>query len=215
MRPFRIVVAAHGDLAAAFVSAAQLICGRIDDLEAVGLDPTDSPESFAERLSAASGDSGTTLLILTDLVGGTPHNVSLSLTRRRPSAVVISGVNLAVLIEAATSTDALDADSQERLVALGRQERSSDASATPSVIKNRRSALPTCRTCESHWPSSWTPNGSPVEDSSLTVFVVERNKAISWPAPQYSSVAALGSHRTRNMVAKSPGNDISANRWLT
>ena len=132
MRPFRIVVAAHGDLAAAFVSAAQLICGRIDDLEAVGLDPTDSPESFAERLSAASGDSGTTLLILTDLVGGTPHNVSLSLTRRRPSAVVISGVNLAVLMEAAMTDEALGPELVERLVEAGRSALSDGASLVAS-----------------------------------------------------------------------------------
>jgi N-acetylgalactosamine PTS system EIIA component len=119
MRSFRIVVAAHGDLADAFVSAATLICGVLHDLIAVGLRPDDSPESYAERLSPAlDGDGG--VLILTDLVGGTPHNVALSLARRLPAATVISGVNLAVLVEAATSTDALDAETVERLVALGR-----------------------------------------------------------------------------------------------
>ena len=44
MRGFRIVVAAHGELADAFVSAAQLICGVLHDLHAVGLRPDDSPE---------------------------------------------------------------------------------------------------------------------------------------------------------------------------
>ena len=119
MRGFRIVVAAHGELADAFVSAAQLICGALHDLHAVGLRPDDSPESFAERLAAAvPGD--TPVLILTDLVGGTPHNVALTVARRSPAATVISGVNLAVLVEAATSTDALDPATVERLVALGR-----------------------------------------------------------------------------------------------
>ena len=119
MRGFRIVVAAHGELADAFVSAAQLICGVLHDLHAVGLRPDDSPESYAERLSAAA-DGDTPVLILTDLVGGTPHNVALTLARRMPAATVISGVNLAVLVEAATSTDALDPATVERLVALGR-----------------------------------------------------------------------------------------------
>jgi mannose/fructose-specific phosphotransferase system component IIA len=119
MRAFRIVVAAHGELADAFVSAAQLICGSLHDIVAIGLSPDDSPESFAERLSAAAaGDAP--LLILTDLVGGTPHNVALTIARRMPAATVISGVNLAVLVEAATCTDALDAGTVERLVALGR-----------------------------------------------------------------------------------------------
>jgi mannose/fructose-specific phosphotransferase system component IIA len=119
MRAFRIVVAAHGDLADALVSAARLIGGAIEDLHAVGLRPDDSPESFGERLSAVS-PADRPLLILTDLVGGTPHNVALTIARRLPAAFVISGVNLAVLVEAATCTDALEAGTVERLVALGR-----------------------------------------------------------------------------------------------
>ncbi len=119
MRSFRIVVAAHGELADAFVSAAQLICGVIHETQAVGLRPDDSPESYADRLAAAVA-GGAPVLILTDLVGGTPHNVALTLARRMPAATVISGVNLAVLVEAATSTDALDPATVERLVDLGR-----------------------------------------------------------------------------------------------
>jgi mannose/fructose-specific phosphotransferase system component IIA len=121
MRDFRILVAAHGDLAAAFLASAELICGRLENVLAVGLLPADSPESFDERLMAAAGDPADSLLILTDLVGGTPHNVALAATRRLPKAVLISGVNLAVLIEAVTSTDALDGESVERLVASGRE----------------------------------------------------------------------------------------------
>ncbi len=121
MRDFRIVVAAHGDLARALLSAAELICGRLDGVHAVGLLPTDSPESYSERFMEAAGDPTDQLLILTDLAGGTPHNVALLATRRLPRAVLISGVNLAVLIEAAMSTDALDGESVERLVASGRE----------------------------------------------------------------------------------------------
>ena len=121
MRDFRVLVATHGDLAAAFLATAELICGRLDDVQAVGLLPTDSPESFNERFMVAAGDPNDKLLILTDLAGGTPHNVALVATRRLPKAVLISGVNLAVLIEAVMSTDALDGESVERLVAKGRE----------------------------------------------------------------------------------------------
>jgi len=120
MPAFRIVVAAHGELASGFVTAARLICGEMDHVRAVGLEPGDSPESFAERLSEACGDPEQPLLILTDLVGGTPHNVAMAVVRRRSSAFLVSGANLAVLVEAATSMDALDADAVERLVAAGR-----------------------------------------------------------------------------------------------
>jgi mannose/fructose-specific phosphotransferase system component IIA len=131
MRSFRIVVAAHGDLADAFVSAATLICGVLHDLVAVGLRPDDSPESFGERLTDAIAGDGP-VLILTDLVGGTPHNVALTLARRLPAATLISGVNLAVLVEAATSTDALDGETVERLVALGRGALSDASSLAAS-----------------------------------------------------------------------------------
>src|SRR4029078_11637513 len=53
MRTFRIVVAAHGELADAFVSAATLICGVLRDLRAVGLRPDDSPEAFGHGLPGA------------------------------------------------------------------------------------------------------------------------------------------------------------------
>jgi len=123
MRGFRIVVAAHGALAAGFMASAEMICGRIEDAATVALDPEDSPEGFRDRLLEAIGDAGTErpLLLLTDLAGGTPHNVSLVMARRLPNAVLISGINLAVLVEAATSVDALDAESVERLVASGRE----------------------------------------------------------------------------------------------
>jgi len=131
MRTFRIVVAAHGELADAFVSAATLICGVLHDIHAVGLRPDDSPESFSDRLAeVVAGDEP--ILILTDLVGGTPHNVALILARRLPAATVISGVNLAVLVEAATSTDALDAATVDRLVALGRIALSDSSSLAAS-----------------------------------------------------------------------------------
>lgn len=132
MRAFRIVVAGHGDLAPGFLSAAALICGALDRIEAVSLLPEDSPETFAERLAAACGDPEQSVLILTDLVGGTPHNVALAMVRRRSSAVLISGANLAVLIEAATSMDALDDASVERLVATGRAALTDGASLVAS-----------------------------------------------------------------------------------
>lgn len=121
MPDFRIVVAAHGDLAGALLGAAELICGQLPHVRAVGLAPDDSPESFAERLRAALGPEDGPILVLTDLAGGTPHNVALAMARRRPATSLISGVNLAVVLEAATCQDALDDELIERLVGQGRE----------------------------------------------------------------------------------------------
>lgn len=121
MRDFRIVVAAHCALARALVASAEMICGPLEDVQTVDLVPEDSPESFSERLMAAAESPDRPVLILTDLVGGTPHNVALAATRHLPGAVLVSGVNLAVLIEAATATTALDGDFIEHLVSSGRE----------------------------------------------------------------------------------------------
>jgi mannose/fructose-specific phosphotransferase system component IIA len=121
MRAFRIVIAAHGDLATALLSAAELIGCECEDVLAVSLQADDSPESFAERLTGAIGSPDSPLLVLTDLVGGTPQNVALQLVRQRPSAFVVSGVNLAVVMEAAMSIDVLDSAAVDRLVELGRR----------------------------------------------------------------------------------------------
>jgi PTS system N-acetylgalactosamine-specific IIA component len=121
MRDFRIVIAGHGGFPTGLLSAAQLICGQLGDVRTVELQPTDTPEAFHERLLAALPEpSDLPVLLLTDLVGGTPHNMCLLVARRRPSAVLISGVNLAVLIEAAMSLDVLDADAAARLVEGGK-----------------------------------------------------------------------------------------------
>lgn len=122
MRAFRIVVAGHGGLAPALLASAALVCGTLEDAAAVALEPADTPEAFAERLAAACGDGGRTrpLLLLTDLAGGTPHNLAVILARGLPLAHVVAGANLPLLVEAITSIADLDAGSVARLVLAGR-----------------------------------------------------------------------------------------------
>ena len=118
MRPFDVLVVAHGGLAEAMVASAAMIVGEVDGVRAVGLDPTDSPESFAERVEAAI-DRERPTLILSDLFGGTPHNVACALARGH-AVRCISGTNLGLLIEVLTTTDALDDGLVERLVPVAR-----------------------------------------------------------------------------------------------
>jgi len=121
VRDFRIVVAAHGGLAEALRASAEMICGPLHDLATVDLDPGDTPETLRDRLLGAIGDPDRPVLILTDLLGGTPHNVALAASRRLPRATVISGINLAVLIEAAMTLESLDRAAIEGLLAEGRE----------------------------------------------------------------------------------------------
>lgn len=119
MRQFDLVVASHGGLAAALLDAAAMICGAAEHATAVGLDPTDSPEAYRDRVVAALAP-GRPTLILTDLYGGTPQNVAIAATR---SADVrcIAGANLGLVIEALTADEPLGDALVARLVASARE----------------------------------------------------------------------------------------------
>ena len=133
MRHFGIVIAAHGRLAAAFRESAEMICGPTQRIVVLGLDPEDSPESFADRLRKELDAMTGPVLILTDLPGGTPHNVATVVARGRPETAVVSGVNLGIVIEAATSTESLDVEAVARLVSAGRE---SIVDATTRLVRD-------------------------------------------------------------------------------
>ena len=100
-----VVVVTHGDFGQALVRAAEMIVGKQKNLRAVALLPEESPAGFGDKLDAALADlDGQDILLLIDLFGGTPCNVS---SRRvlQPNTEVITGMNMAMLIEALTSRD--------------------------------------------------------------------------------------------------------------
>jgi mannose/fructose-specific phosphotransferase system component IIA len=115
-----IIVACHGPVAAALKASAEMICGPLPSVAAVGLEADDSPEVFEERLGAAVEAAGGQVLILADLVGGTPHNVAAVVLRGRPKAALVSGVSLGLLIEAALTLRSVDRAAIDELVARAR-----------------------------------------------------------------------------------------------
>lgn len=124
MRAFRIVIAGHGTLPASLLATAELICGEITDVAAVGLAPSESPDHYAEELRTAIGRDGAAgagdVLVLCDLLGGTPYNVAAAIARRSPRVVCVAGANLAMIVEAALASDALAHPLIERLLDIGR-----------------------------------------------------------------------------------------------
>ena len=95
-----IVIACHGSLALGFKSAAEMILGKTDNLEAVSVDVMQAPETIKGVLQTAikSVDKGKGVFILTDLFGGTPSNVSLSFLD--PGHIeIITGINLPLILK--------------------------------------------------------------------------------------------------------------------
>jgi PTS system mannose-specific IIA component len=95
-----ILIVTHRQLAEALVSASDLILGRLEKVVAVSLDPSALPDDarhqISEGLAKLNGTDG--VLILTDMFGGTPSNLSLSFLKEG-QVEVISGVNLPMLIK--------------------------------------------------------------------------------------------------------------------
>ncbi len=95
-----ILIVTHRHLAEALLAAADLIAGHMEKVVAVSLDPSASPDDarqqIADGLAQLNGTAG--ILILTDMFGGTPSNLSLSFLKKG-QVEVITGVNLPMLIK--------------------------------------------------------------------------------------------------------------------
>ncbi|MEH3106752.1 MAG: PTS sugar transporter subunit IIA [Sphingomonas fennica] len=94
-----LVLVTHGGLAAEFVTAMEHVVGRQRAIEAICIGPDDDMEARRADIAAAvkAVDEGAGVILLTDLFGGTPSNLAISLME--PGRVeVIAGVNLPMLI---------------------------------------------------------------------------------------------------------------------
>ncbi|MEE8409210.1 MAG: hypothetical protein V3T05_06375 [Myxococcota bacterium] len=113
-----IVVAAHGGLAEALIEAAMVVVQDTGNIVAVGVTDADDAASYERRLREATEkvNTGVGVLVLTDMFGGTPSNVGLSL-HRSGEVEVLTGTNLPMLIKAIqVSTQNVDLSAASRQV---------------------------------------------------------------------------------------------------
>jgi PTS system mannose-specific IIA component len=93
-----IVVVTHGQLAAELVNAARTIVGDIPRIASVSIGWSDDMLSAREAIEKALAEvGGEDALILTDMFGGTPTNISLPFLS--PRVEIVTGVNLPMLIK--------------------------------------------------------------------------------------------------------------------
>lgn len=106
-----LVVVTHGRLAEELVAATEHVVGPLPACAVVSIGPEDDIEARRAdiRQSVASVDQGRGVVILTDMFGGTPSNLAISLLQKG-RVEVIAGVNLPMLIKLAESRARLDLD---------------------------------------------------------------------------------------------------------
>lgn len=98
-----IVIIAHAGLATEFRAALEHVVGIQSQLEALSIGPEDDVEQRRRQLIGIvrGVDSGDGVVILTDMFGGTPSNLAISVMEDT-GAEVLAGVNLPMLIRLAS-----------------------------------------------------------------------------------------------------------------
>ncbi|MEQ1902066.1 MAG: PTS sugar transporter subunit IIA [Devosia sp.] len=97
-----IVLVTHGALAVEFKSAVEHVVGPQEQIETVCIGPDDDMEARREDIikAVAAAGTGNGVVILTDMFGGTPSNLAISVMKS-VEAEVIAGVNLPMLVKLA------------------------------------------------------------------------------------------------------------------
>lgn len=97
-----LVLVTHGRLALEFRAALEHVVGPQTQLETVTIESDDDVEQRRKDIIAAVAevDSGSGVVILTDMFGGTPSNLAISVMGR-PKVEVLAGINLPMLVKLA------------------------------------------------------------------------------------------------------------------
>ena len=103
-----MVLVTHGALADEFRAALEHVVGAQDNMATICIGPDDNMEKRRSDIIDAIGevDAGGGVVLLTDMFGGTPSNLAISLLEKN-RVEVIAGINLPMLIKLASIRDTM------------------------------------------------------------------------------------------------------------
>lgn len=117
------VLVSHGRLADELITALQHVVGPQEQIATVCIGPNDDMEKRRQEIvdRVASVDSGDGVAVLTDMFGGTPSNLAISVMNEA-NVEVLAGANLPMLVQlASVRTSAPLAQAVEEAAAAGRK----------------------------------------------------------------------------------------------
>ena len=117
-----IVIVAHGGLAREYLAAVEHVVGEQPSLKTISINPDDDREAKQQEICMAANavDSGAGVVVVTDLFGGSPSNLSLQAcapNNRR----ILYGANLPLLIKLAKSRHLPVADAVRQAMEAGKK----------------------------------------------------------------------------------------------
>lgn len=105
-----IVLVSHGQMAAGVKATLEMIVGKQDHVHVVSLKPDGDDRQFEADLQAEMKTLNGSTLIIADLLGGTPCNVSLRNYLEDDQVAILAGMSLPLVIEATLNTQATPAE---------------------------------------------------------------------------------------------------------
>ena len=103
-----LLIISHCNLGKEFLNAAEFIVGRLEAADAISITQTTESEDLLKTISTKIKDlnRGQGVLVLTDMFGGTPANLSLSFLKEE-TVEVLTGVNLPMVVAVAQDRNRL------------------------------------------------------------------------------------------------------------
>jgi mannose PTS system EIIA component len=99
LRMVGILIVSHGRMAEALISSIQFLVGNLQKIRGISIWPRDKENEVRDRIKKElkEVDDGDGVVILTDVFGGTPMNLSLSFLKEE-KVEVVTGVNMPMLL---------------------------------------------------------------------------------------------------------------------
>lgn len=112
-----VLLVTHPHLGDEFIRSAEMICGKFPSLVSISIDTQKSVDEIRREIASAIKklDDGDGVLILTDMFGGTPSNMSLAFLKEG-QVEVLTGLNLPMLIKIASCREGRKLGDLARLV---------------------------------------------------------------------------------------------------
>lgn len=134
-----LLVVTHADLGKALIETVEFILGKSqDNLLSVSINIQEDPDSLRKKIKKGISNVKTEagVIILTDMFGGTPSNLSYSFLEEG-QVEVISGVNLPILLKAVNSRSKMD---MERLTSSLVEHGKKSISLASGILKGTKRA---------------------------------------------------------------------------
>ena len=133
-----LILVTHGQLAEEFVAATEHVVGPQRNMRAISIGPDDDIEQRRRDILAAvdAVDDGAGVILLTDMFGGTPSNLAISIMNQG-KVEIIAGVNLPMLIKLASVRET---ESLEEAVASAQEAGRKYINVASRLLNVERSA---------------------------------------------------------------------------